>query len=592
MAGLGDKLGATATAARRFWRDAWVEPAALRAAARRAKPTESPIASDPLELGRSEIGEELIAGRFRFAGQEVRSSPETLWRSSAPSRAWAAAAHSFSWMADLAAVGDARAESTARRLVGAWLDRPLRFDPAVWALEVAARRSWALLSYAADFEAGAAQPKAEKYRKSLVTHAEWLERRPIGAQAGVGDVLAAGALVAVDLAFANRGARLGAATERLERALASARLGDGGPVSRAPSDAVDGLIACQMAAAEFESRGLAAPPALAAAMDDFAAVARFFRVGDGGVAQFHGGRALLDGRTDLALARTAARPAPSDSLGKSGFERLVGGRTRVFFDAGRAPEGPAAHTAHASCLSIEMSAGRRRLVVGCGSAVHLDEDWRRAGRGAAAHSMLSIDGATPGVFGAKREADAAFTGPPEVHVERREELNGVWVLGAHDGYLASHGLTVTRRMFLSADGGDFRGEDSLDVDEGGARLFERKLARDRAGRPTGGAPFTIRFHLHPDVTAEVVADGEAVTLRLPQGEVWVMRQAGGKLSLAPSVYFDAAEASRETRQIAVAGRATSEATQVRWAFRRIGELTQAPRDVAALLPFDDRLEGA
>ena len=61
-------------------------------------------------------------------------------------------------------------------------------------------------------------------------------------------------------------------------------------------------------------------------------------------------------------------------------------------------------------------------------------------------------------------------GPPGCVAERKEERNGAWVLAAHDGYLESHGVTVTRRLFLSADGGDFRGEDSLTVaDAAGAR---------------------------------------------------------------------------------------------------------------------------
>ena len=100
-------------------------------------------------------------------------------------------------------------------------------------------------------------------------------------------------------------------------------------------------------------------------------------------------------------------------------------------------------------------------------------------------------------------------------------------------------MQISRRLFLSTDGGDFRGEDSALVDEGRERLFERRLAKLPRSQRRVGFPFTARFHLHPTVKASLVADGEAVTMRLPSGEIWVMRQAGGALALARAARRDA-----------------------------------------------------
>ncbi|MEL6316439.1 MAG: heparinase II/III family protein, partial [Pseudomonadota bacterium] len=115
------------------------------------------------------------------------------------------------------------------------------------------------------------------------------------------------------------------------------------------------------------------------------------------------------------------------------------------------------------------------------------------------------------------------------------------------------------------------------------RVFARRLSRLPRAQRQDGFVVTARFHLHPDVAAAMVADGEAITLRLPHGEVWVMRQAGGALSLAQSVYTGAGGAPTSTRQIVVTASAGDTATKIRWAFRRVGELEQLPRDVEGLL---------
>ena len=79
-------------------------------------------------------------------------------------------------------------------------------------------------------------------------------------------------------------------------------------------------------------------------------------------------------------------------------------------------------------------------------------------------------------------------------------------------------------------------------------------------------------------------------MRLPSGEIWVMRQAGGALSLEPSVYYGAGDAPEETQQIVVTAAARESLTQIRWAFRRVGDVASLPKDIEALEPRDDFAE--
>lgn len=577
----------TSEALARGLRERFVEPGALRSATRRAARPLLRGVFETVEIGDAEAGMQLASGAFRLAGREVLiADPGGLWSVSPPSTAWREAAHRFVWMRDLAAVGD---EAAARLAIGAsyaWIKRfGQSYDPLVWRPDVAAERlaQWIhhaeLLAYDVADDATMAALSV-----TMAQHAEWLDDHQSAAPPGVPRLRVASAAMLAAIAFDGWEARIGRASAALETAIATSLRGDGGVVGRRPDAPYTALTMLLAVRDAYEAVDLAPPQSVLEAIAKLAAAVRFFRLGDGGAPLFHGGRAIDDGRIDLALSVARSDGSAPKAMTESGYARMSGGRVVVILDVGRAPGAADAETAHASCLGFEMISGRRRIVVNCGSGVTLDSDWRRACRASAAHSTIIVDNqssAGPALTGRWRAfgEDLAIVGPPETHAERKEERNGVWILGAHDGYFDLYGLTVTRRMFLSVDGGDFRGEDSLEALDDGARVFERRLGALRGK----GVPFDARFHLHPDVVAEIVADGEAITLKLPHGEVWVMRQAGGRLALEPSVYLPDDGPVRRAWQIVVSGVATKKDTQLRWAFRRVGEISQLPLDVDALI---------
>jgi uncharacterized heparinase superfamily protein len=81
-------------------------------------------------------------------------------------------------------------------------------------------------------------------------------------------------------------------------------------------------------------------------------------------------------------------------------------------------------------------------------------------------------------------------------------------------------------------------------------------------------PFTVRFHLHPEVTASLQQDGEAVLLRLRSGTGWRLRADGARLSLEESIYLGGPE-PRRSEQIVLTGFADG-AQQVKWAISKVG----------------------
>jgi len=109
-------------------------------------------------------------------------------------------------------------------------------------------------------------------------------------------------------------------------------------------------------------------------------------------------------------------------------------------------------------------------------------------------------------------------------------------------------------------------------------LFERHMTESRMQ----GVPFCARFHLHPDVEAELDLAGSAVSLTLRSGEVWVFRHDGtGALSLEPSVYLETRRLKpRGTRQIVLSSRVLDFARQIGWTLAKAQDTPQGIRDLA------------
>ncbi len=579
-------LSLTGGALKRRIRERFTEPAALRGAYRRAQPT--PLYTLPQdETGSADRGRRLLSGVYKFSEVAVEAAPETVWTLEPPNRAWLAELQSFAWLADLAALGRPPAQKLATALAVGWLESAVRYDPIVWAPVISANRlrSWLVSSdiLPLDAENGA------KLTRSAVAHLDWLLRRGFDAPPGLPALTVGVAIVEAAVSLESASARYETAAARLDQILAASLLEDGGVVGRSPTDALLALDRLGLLLARCDEAGAPISASLRDAPARLGRAIRFHRVGDGGLPVFQSGWEASDGRVDAALARYRLPAEPARALPQSGYMKLVGGRVSVIMDAAPAPMGAAAERGHESALAIEMTSGRRRLVVNCGSAAHLDAEWSRFGRSAPAHSTATVDGAPfakPAArTGPHGEEEIALVGPPTVTHERKEERNGVWALAAHDGYVADYGLTTTRRLFLSADGGDFRGEDSFRSEGALAKkTFEKRLSKLPRARRERGLPAEARFHLHPEISAALVAEGEAATLRLPHGEVWVMRQSGGELSLEDSVYLGRWGRPESTLAIVIRADVGPEGGRIRWAFRRVGELEQLPKDLNALLP--------
>ncbi|SLN15760.1 heparinase II/III family protein [Oceanibacterium hippocampi] len=499
--------------------------------------------------GDAELADAIFQGRYRFAGSRQMAPGKPPWNIPESSEEWRAALQSFDWLRHFRARGGTASERHARNLVGSWLTHCGQYEPLAWRADILGRRLVAWLCHSDFLLVAAEQPFSEQFLDSIARQLVHLGRAWRLAPTGAGRLDALLGLVYGALCLPDGDQRLEGALALLISEIDDQVPADGGHVSRSPAlqqQILGDLAGLRQALQEARFE---VPLALQTAIDRMAPMLRFYQHGDGGLAWFNGAAGEPDGSTDRILVSAEANGRPPPSAPHTGFERLQAGRTLAIVDCGSASAADSGNWPHAGCLSFELSSGRDRLVVNCGAAEPRTAPLARALRSTPAHSTLSVD-----------ESSQFDIGDIEAHVEcrtQREDADGnVWFEGQHDGFLAAYGLHHRRKLYLSADGADLRGEDALLVKGPGART----------------TPFFLRFHLHPDVDASLVQDGRTVILRSGSGQGWRFRSAGGAVTLEESLHVPLDEKRRKAEQIVISAETVAaEETLVKWSFSRVDD---------------------
>ena len=517
--------------------------------------------------GDAGLGAEIVQGVFSFAGRRV-SDPSPLWAPAGVEPGWLAELHGFGWLRDLRAAGGDGARRAARELVGAWLDRHGKWSTPAWDPLIAGRRLANWLACYEFFAASAAIDYRHRLFAGMARQAQHLHRVLPAGLAGADLVAAVKGLITAGVCLPGGAAWRRRGLTILERELPHQILADGGHAERNPArhlavlrDLIDLRAVLHKAetdtdGAPAETRGgqthagrAGAPAALQDAIERMAPALSMFRHGDGGLALFNGSDEDEGWRVDMVLQRAGGRRRPPAEAPESGFQRLRAGRAVVLVDAGAPPPPGLDARAHAGTSAIEVSIGRERLIVGCGARPG-DPAWLQAQRATAAHSTLVLGDTNS----SELLAEAGLGRRARITRTRREETEGnIWLEVVHDGYRHGFGMIHRRRLYLAADGADLRGEDRLDP--------YRRSAR--------GAPFAVRFHLHPEVRASLAQGGDAALLRLPKGGGWELRAGGARLSLEPSIYLGRGGEIRRAQQVVLSGHCDAQGMKVKWALRRI-----------------------
>jgi uncharacterized heparinase superfamily protein len=513
---------------------------------------------DP-RVGNSERGRDLLAGLWRIGAERLSGEQAIPWGGAYPSRHFAARLHSFSWLIDVASTGSSAGGRIAD-LVDAWVQAYGEWDELAWDAELTAERLFAWLCWGrAAFEYGAPELRPALMRSAvrqarllLAAQSELSERHLGSIKAGAALVLAGTAGFPDAQRLAEQG------EEMLIEACAKQFHPDGGHLSRAPEAMVEALSDL---VAAFEAMH-EPPQILRDTLPKLANMVRMTRLGDGGLACFHGGAEGSATSIDATLGRIGGEVRAIQFATQTAYQRIEAGPLRGLFDVGGAPPSGYSERAHASALAFELSSEDERLIVSVGAPKELAPAARLAARATNGHSTLVVADALSAVLDERRgKSGARLAGPILDDVRRSADDSGVTVQGRHDGYRAQFGLLHRRYVFVDHDGGNLRGIDEL-----------MRPTRMKGAAPKAPIPFVARFHLHPDASARLI-EHQMALIETRGGQRWRLRTDAPGVAIAPSIYWGG-PAPRETLQIVLSGDADpmghglAPPNRIRWALAR------------------------
>jgi len=516
----------------------------------------TPVNPFPGSPGRAN---ELFRGRWRFGPELADTGGASPFDATGTGRQWQQSLHQFGWLKDFGAHGGDMAERACRALVKDWVNRFSQRDGLAWEPETIARRliHWVLYPRFV-FEGGDLVQRSEALL-SLARQARYLARIAKSAKPGQCPFAIAAALILTGLALPDGAGLLVQGQERMDEALAAHILPDGGLSERRP----DRLLAV-MADLILVKEALIAteadkPVSIQHAIDKIAPMLRLLRLGDGKLTTLACSGEGPDGLVDLVLARSESKSRAPIQARHTGFGRLATKRTIILADTGTPPPGALGINAPAGLLGFEMSTRQQRIIVSVGPGALFGGDWAAAAGRGAAFSTLTINDRSAFSW---RETGLFTTllgrrplSRPQTDFERTENDGDQFLEGDHDGWAARFGVVHRRRIFLTQDGEDCRGED----------ILERA---PRAKRIAEGAEVSLRFHLHPDLKAELAQDRASAHLVLPSGEGWRFRATGGPVKIEDSVYLGDGVHMRRNRQLVVSGTLRGDGTAFKWGLKK------------------------
>ncbi|MCA8867038.1 MAG: heparinase II/III family protein [Rhodobacteraceae bacterium] len=535
---------------------------------------------EPKTIGSLVRGRQLIEGRFMFAGQLVRAPDASIWQLDSPDAGFETQIQGFVWLDDLAAVGDRSARELAQGWLIEWIDLYGRGKGPGWLPELAGRRMIRWINHALFLIKDMDRDQTDRFYRNLARQARFLAKRWRSAPMGLPRFEALCGLLYAGLALEGQQKVVTSTARRLAQECAR-RIDQSGAIpSRNPEELMEIFSLLTWAASALGEGGHMPGAAHMQAIMRIAPCLRALQHADGSLARFHGGGRGVAGRLDQALALSGIRAGPRSGLAM-GFARLSAGRSSIIVDADIPPRGDDALTAHASTLAFELTSGRRPIIVNCGSGVEFGTAWRRAARATPSHSTLAVDRYSSSRFARAHAGvihERLVDGPDQVRVQQYSGHEGSAFMASHNGYAKTHGLHHMRRLDLSLDGRELRGRDTLGALSEKDRIRFEELQKREGG---DGIRFDIRFHIHPDIEAEIGLGGTAVSLALKSGEVWVFRHhSDASVALDASVYLERGRLEiRATKQIVLSDIVLDYSSQVSWSLTRAQDGNKHIRDV-------------
>jgi len=483
------------------------------------------VAPTDLRAIDSHVADEIMNGRFPLAGRMLETNGKSPFAFTLPSRAFANRLHGFGWLRHMRAYKSDRASLIARSIVDSWLSlHSGRIEGVAWEIDVTAQRVIAWLSHSPVVLHNADRGFYRRFMRSLAFQVRYLRRMAPYAPAGEVLFRLRIALAMASISMPMRAGALRKAALALDNEFDLQILPDGGHISRNPRAGLELLLDLLPLRQTYVNLGHDLPQKLISGIDRMYPALRFFRHQDGDLALFNGATSTLANELMSVLRYDETAGQPFKAMPHSRYQRLAAGKTVVIADTGTPPIGPLSRTAHAGCLSFEMSSGRHRFIVNSGSPKFAGKRYVQMARTTATHSTVTLNDTSSSHFSPSEFLGHVMTDMVDtVTVERAETEDGRDGLKmVHDGYLRDFGVLHERELSMNSAGAIIAGRDRLILP--GEKVSDEPLKA------------AVRFHIHPSINLKQ-NDRESILLTAPDGESWLFSSPGNEVLISEDIFF-------------------------------------------------------
>ncbi|WP_136658482.1 heparinase II/III family protein [Nitratireductor sp. XY-223] len=497
------------------------------------------VAPTDLRIADPYIAHEIHQGRYPLAGRVLETDNDSPFLYTGPSLGFDEMLHSFRWLRHLRAANTEESFADARTLTEDWINLwGRRYSGIGWDANVTAQRVIAWLSHSPIILKKQDRGFYRRFIRSLALQIRYLRKIAPAMRDGEKRFRVRIALAMATLALPATPAAIRHAARFLDQEIDKQILPDGGHISRNPQVAMTLLADLLPLRQTYLNLGHTPPKGLVSSIDRMFQALRFFRHVDGTLALFNGCTAQPADRLLSVLRYDESTGEPPRSTPQMNYQRLSNHNTVIIADTGPYPAGELSATAHAGCLSFELSSGHHRFIVNAGSPAFYHAEYRRLARATAAHSTLIIDDTSSATISGSSFLGPIMTnGPQKVDLERRDEADGrQGFIARHDGYAELFGLIHERSIQLSADGNMVTGRDRI------AKSASHKLLID------GETPGVIRFHIHPKIAISRDNNNDIV-LTAPDSEIWTFFSPDAAAEIEDDIFFADLAGPRRSQQI-------------------------------------------
>ncbi len=515
------------------------------------------VAPTDLRIADPYIAHEIHTGRFPLAGRVLETEGQSPFLMVGPSEGFEESLHSFRWLRHLRAAETDEAFADARQLTEDWINTWGKSKVGIaWQPDVTAQRLLAWLSHSPIILKNQDRGFYKRFIRSIAQQNRYLRRMAPVMREGESRFRVYMALAMTTLATPASPSAIKVAARNLDIELEKQILPDGGHVSRNPQVNMTLLADLLPLRQTYLNLGHTPPKGLVPSIDRMFQALRFFRHTDGTLALFNGATAQPADRLLSVLRYDEAGGEPLKLTPQMKYQRLANRKTIVLADTGPPPPGELSATAHAGCLSFEMSCGRNRFIVNCGAPAYFQPSYAKLARTTAAHTTLTVaDTSSATISNSSYLGPVIVSGPANVDVERRDDDSGrQGFVAKHDGFAERFGLVHERTLQLSAEGNVLSGRDRLAK----SSRYDLSIARDTQA--------AIRFHIHPKIQLSRDKNNDLV-LTASDGEFWTFYSPDVDAEIEEDIFFADLAGPRRSAQIVV-NMVISQKSEIAWTFVR------------------------